>query len=603
MYKNSKFTILLPTVIACSLAAGMLLGSFLLRSGADRPARRAALSVAGTDKLNMLLRLIDAQYVDTVRMDSLTEEIIPLILENLDPHSMYFSAKDLAQANETIEGEFDGIGVVFNMATDTVIALNVIAGGPSAKAGIQGGDRIVTVEDSTIAGVGMDQNEVVKRLRGPRGSEVRLGIQRSGIDGLIPVTVRRDAIPIKSITASYLIRPDIGYIKFDQFSVNAYKELSEAIGQLKGQGMQKLILDIRGNSGGLLEQAIAISNEFLPADKMIVYTQDRAGNRETQYSDGQGEFTDEQLVVLIDEYSASSSEILAGALQDNDRGTIIGRRSYGKGLVQSQIPFPDGSAVRLTVARYYTPTGRSIQKPYSDGTESYNRELLSRYEHNELFSADSIHFADSLKYVTEGGKVVYGGGGIMPDLFRHFGHDPLFQRGGRAQHALPFHARLYGSPPRATERNPDARGTGPLLRLAAGPARRIRPLCGPAGRGTETGRNRTLERGHAGPNQSLRRPQHAAGGQCFLPQHPKHRQRGKTGARGAVGSPAGQRAPCPGHGRADRAVALAQRETTRRRMLTSHPTYFYCKYPRHYNRLARTTRTNGPFPIGTMPCR
>ena len=386
MYKNSKFTILLPTVIACSLAAGMLLGSFLLRSGADRPARRAALSVAGTDKLNMLLRLIDAQYVDTVRMDSLTEEIIPLILENLDPHSMYFSAKDLAQANETIEGEFDGIGVVFNMATDTVIVLNVIAGGPSAKAGIQGGDRIVTVEDSTIAGVGMDQNEVVKRLRGPRGSEVRLGIQRSGIDGLIPVTVRRDAIPIKSITASYLIRPDIGYIKFDQFSVNAYKELSEA-------------------------------NEFLPADKMIVYTQDRAGNRETQYSDGQGEFTDEQLVVLIDEYSASSSEILAGALQDNDRGTIIGRRSYGKGLVQSQIPFPDGSAVRLTVARYYTPTGRSIQKPYSDGTESYNRELLSRYEHNELFSADSIHFADSLKYVTEGGKVVYGGGGIMPDIF------------------------------------------------------------------------------------------------------------------------------------------------------------------------------------------
>ena len=346
MYKNSKFTILLPTVIACSLAAGMLLGSFLLRSGADRPARRAALSVAGTDKLNMLLRLIDAQYVDTVRMDSLTEEIIPLILENLDPHSMYFSAKDLAQANETIEGEFDGIGVVFNMATDTVIVLNVIAGGPSAKAGIQGGDRIVTVEDSTIAGVEMDQNEVVKRLRGPRGSEVRLGIQRSGIDGLIPVTVRRDAIPIKSITASYLIRPDIGYIKFDQFSVNAYKELSEAIGQLKGQGMQKLILDIRGNSGGLLEQAIAISNEFLPADKMIVYTQDRAGNRETQYSDGQGEFTDEQLVVLIDEYSASSSEILAGALQDNDRGTIIGRRSYGKGLVQSQIPFPDGSAVR-----------------------------------------------------------------------------------------------------------------------------------------------------------------------------------------------------------------------------------------------------------------
>lgn len=339
---------------------------------------------------------------------------------------------------------------------------------------------------------------------------------------------------------------------------------------------------------------------------MIVYTQDRAGNRETQYSDGQGEFTDEQLVVLIDEYSASSSEILAGALQDNDRGTIIGRRSYGKGLVQSQIPFPDGSAVRLTVARYYTPTGRSIQKPYSDGTESYNRELLSRYEHNELFSADSIHFADSLKYVTEGGKVVYGGGGIMPDIFVPADTSdmtPYFREvAGRnilyrftLDYTDRHRAQLNGI---RTLEEP-----GPLLRLAAGPARRIRPLCGPAGRGTETGRNRTLERGHAGPNQSLRRPQHAAGGQCFLPQHPKHRQRGKTGARGAVGSPAGQRAPCPGHGRADRAVALAQRETTRRRMLTSHPTYFYCKYPRHYNRLARTTRTNGPFPTGTMPCR
>lgn len=281
---------------------------------------------------------------------------------------------------------------------------------------------------------------------------------------------------------------------------------------------------------------------------MIVYTQDRAGNRETQYSDGQGEFTDEQLVVLIDEYSASSSEILAGALQDNDRGTIIGRRSYGKGLVQSQIPFPDGSAVRLTVARYYTPTGRSIQKPYSDGTESYNRELLSRYEHNELFSADSIHFADSLKYVTEGGKVVYGGGGIMPDIFVPADTSDMtpYFREVAGRNILYRFTLDYTDRHRAQLNG--IRTLEELDRffgLAAGPARRIRPLCGPAGRGTETGRNRTLERGHAGPNQSLRRPQHAAGGQCFLPQHPKHRQRGKTGARGAVGSPAGQRAPCP----------------------------------------------------------
>lgn len=348
MYKNSKFTILLPTVIACSLAAGMLLGSFLLRSGADRPARRAALSVAGTDKLNMLLRLIDAQYVDTVRMDSLTEGNHPADSRKSRPAFDVFQREDLAQANETIEGEFDGIGVVFNMATDTVIVLNVIAGGPSAKAGIQGGDRIVTVEDSTIAGVEMDQNEVVKRLRGPRGSEVRLGIQRSGIDGLIPVTVRRDAIPIKSITASYLIRRISAMSSSDILGQRLQR--TERKRSRTAQGTRHAEAHPRhpGNSGGLLEQAIAISNEFLPADKMIVYTQDRAGNRETQYSDGQGEFTDEQLVVLIDEYSASSSEILAGALQDNDRGTIIGRRSYGKGLVQSQIPFPDGlGRVRL----------------------------------------------------------------------------------------------------------------------------------------------------------------------------------------------------------------------------------------------------------------
>ena len=416
MYKNSKFTIILPAVVACSLVAGVLLGGLVFRM--SRPVvRRPALTAPGSDKINRLLSLIGTQYVDSVSIDSLTERVIPLILDELDPHSTYLSAQDLSRAKESIEGEFDGIGVVFNMATDTVIVLNVVNSGPSAKAGIQAGDRIVTVNDTVVAGIKMPQDSVVKRLRGPRGSQVTLGIQRAGVKDLVPFVVTRDAIPIKSIVAAYMIRPETGYIKFEQFSMNAHKELAEAIARLKEQGMKKLILDVRGNPGGLLDQAILISREFLPKGKMIVYTQDRDGNREIEYSEGNGKFMDEELVVLIDENSASASEILAGALQDNDRGTIIGRRSFGKGLVQNQIPFPDGSAVRLTVARYYTPTGRSIQKPYSNGREDYYNELLSRYQHDEMFSADSIHFADSLKYTTESGRVVYGGGGIMPDIF------------------------------------------------------------------------------------------------------------------------------------------------------------------------------------------
>ena len=416
MYKNSKFTIILPAVVACSLVAGVLLGGLVFRT--NRPVvRRPALTAPGSDKINRLLSLIGTQYVDSVSIDSLTERVIPLILDELDPHSTYLSAQDLSRAKESIEGEFDGIGVVFNMATDTVIVLNVVNSGPSAKAGIQAGDRIVTVNDTVVAGIKMPQDSVVKRLRGPRGSQVTLGIQRAGVKDLVPFVVTRDAIPIKSIVAAYMIRPETGYIKFEQFSMNAHKELAEAIARLKEQGMKKLILDVRGNPGGLLDQAILISREFLPKGKMIVYTQDRDGNREIEYSEGNGKFMDEELVVLIDENSASASEILTGALQDNDRGTIIGRRSFGKGLVQNQIPFPDGSAVRLTVARYYTPTGRSIQKPYSNGREDYYNELLSRYQHDEMFSADSIHFADSLKYTTESGRVVYGGGGIMPDIF------------------------------------------------------------------------------------------------------------------------------------------------------------------------------------------
>lgn len=417
MYKNSKFTVILPTVIACSIALGILLGGKVFRNNRTRNMPNRSLVTGNSNKIDMLLSLINTTYVDSVSIDSLIENAIPLIVDELDPHSSYLTKAEVLEANEIYDAQFDGIGVTFNMLTDTVIVLNVISGGPSADAGIQAGDRIITVNDSTIAGVKMPQNSVVKRLRGPRGSQVKLGIQRYGHKGLIPITVTRGAIPIKSILASYMIRPEIGYIRFEQFSGTSHSELIAAISSLKEQGMKKLILDIRGNGGGLLDQAIVIANEFLPVNNMIVYTQNREGQKDIQYSNGKGSFTDEELVVLIDENSASASEILAGALQDNDRGTIIGRRSFGKGLVQGQFPFPDGSALRLTIARYYTPVGRSIQKPYDKGRESYYNEVYDRYEHDEMFTADSIHFNDSLKFTTPGGKVVYGGGGIMPDIF------------------------------------------------------------------------------------------------------------------------------------------------------------------------------------------
>ena len=417
MYKNSKFTVILPTVIACSIALGILLGGKVFRNNQTRNMPNRSLVTGNSNKIDMLLSLINTTYVDSVSIDSLIENAIPLIVDELDPHSSYLTKAEVLEANEIYDAQFDGIGVTFNMLTDTVIVLNVISGGPSADAGIQAGDRIITVNDSTIAGVKMPQNSVVKRLRGPRGSQVKLGIQRYGHKGLIPITVTRGAIPIKSILASYMIRPEIGYIRFEQFSGTSHSELIAAISSLKEQGMKKLILDIRGNGGGLLDQAIVIANEFLPVNNMIVYPQNREGQKDIQYSNGKGFFTDEELVVLIDENSASASEILAGALQDNDRGTIIGRRSFGKGLVQGQFPFPDGSALRLTIARYYTPVRRSIQKPYDKGRESYYNEVYDRYEHDEMFTADSIHFNDSLKFTTPGGKVVYGGGGIMPDIF------------------------------------------------------------------------------------------------------------------------------------------------------------------------------------------
>lgn len=419
MYKNSKRTILFPLILAVGVVLGLAFGRYTGRNSTVLQLRGLLQRAQMPDnKLTQTLSFIENLYVDSISMDSLAEHVIPLLVKELDPHSVYVPADEMAELNEPLEGEFDGIGVVFNMATDTVIVLNVIPHGPSDKAGIKAGDRIIEIDDSLVAGQKIPQNRIVKRLRGRRGTKVRLGLARQHIDGLVDVEVTRDVIPIKSIEAAFRIADGIGYIKLGQFARTSTAELIRAIAALRAEGVTKLIFDLRGNAGGYLDQAISIANEFLHEGQLIVYTEDRARKQLREYADGTGSAQDMELAVLVDEGSASSSEILAGALQDNDRGTIVGRRSFGKGLVQRQIPYSDGSALRLTIARYYTPTGRSIQKPYTIGDEeNYAADMLHRYENNEFFSADSIRFADSLKRVTPGGKVVYGGGGIMPDVF------------------------------------------------------------------------------------------------------------------------------------------------------------------------------------------
>ncbi len=417
MYKNKLQAVVLPLLLAVAITAGIGIGLYVGRSGAPADAPRTVRTGGSNDKLSYTLRLIERMYVDPVNMDSIGEHVIPLLLEELDPHSVYIPLSEMARANETLDGEFDGIGVVFNMLTDTVVVLNVIPSGPSDMAGIRMGDRIIRIDDSLVAGQKINQNDIVKMLRGPRGTKVDLGVERQGIKDLVPFTVTRGIIPIKSIDAGFIITPGVGFLKLSAFSKNSYTEMMAALSRMQAEGMTRLIFDLRGNSGGFLDQAIQIANEFLPADRLIVYTMDRQHKRTEQYSDGRGRYADLPLAVLIDENSASSSEILAGALQDNDRGTIIGRRSFGKGLVQQQFEYPDHSALRLTIARYYTPAGRSIQKPYDNGSEDYAMDMVHRYEHNEFFSADSIRFADSLRYETVGGRTVYGGGGIMPDIF------------------------------------------------------------------------------------------------------------------------------------------------------------------------------------------
>ncbi len=415
MANNSKKTVAAPLLIGGGIIIGILAGYMLAPGKTVNSARPISINTKA-DKISYTMSLIEQYYVDPVSPDSLADIAIPVILGDLDPHSIYIPAKDLAAVSEPLVGEFDGIGVMFNMLTDTVVVLNVIPSGPSDKAGIQNGDRIIKINDTLVAGQKIPQDKIVKKLRGPRGTLVNLSIERQGAPDLVPITVERGIIPVKSLDAAFMIKPGIGFVKLSAFSKVSNVELAKALLELQGQGMQKLIFDLRDNSGGYFDQAISIANMFLPEGDLIVYTEDRNKVQDKNYSNGKGGFTNLPLVMLIDEGSASSSEILAGAVQDNDRGWIIGRRSFGKGLVQRQMTYHDGAELRLTTARYYTPSGRSIQKSYGHGSDEYRMDIANRFYHNEMFSADSIH-QDTLKYYTKSGRVVYGGGGIMPDTF------------------------------------------------------------------------------------------------------------------------------------------------------------------------------------------
>ena len=370
-------------------------------------------------KLQLALYAISNLYVDTTNETKLVEDAIIGMLKELDPHSTYSDPEETKEMTEPLQGNFDGIGIQFNMLTDTLYVIQVIPGGPSEKVGLMAGDRIIMVDDTLIAGVKMKNTDVMKRLRGPKNTEVRVKVQRNGVPDLIEFKIIRGKIPVYSLDAAYMADKRTGYIKLNRFAASSADEFREALAKLKKQGMKHLILDLQGNGGGYLNIAIELADEFLSKDKLIVYTEGNKQPREEAKSTSQGGFEEGRLVVLVDETSASASEIVSGAIQDWDRGVVVGRRTFGKGLVQKPIPMPDKSMIRLTVARYYTPTGRSIQKPYVNGDkEQYNHDLIDRYNRGELMSKDSIHFPDSLKYNTlEMKRTVYGGGGIMPDIF------------------------------------------------------------------------------------------------------------------------------------------------------------------------------------------
>lgn len=413
-----------PIIASLALAIGVTLGVLLPRDNqaqtSQNPSEIVTPPIGSTNfnKLNYVLFLLKSMYVDSIKTDELTEKIIPLVLEELDPHSTYVPKDEVEMANDDLEGSFSGIGVQFNIQNDTVMVVDVITGGPSEKVGILPGDRIIEVNDSVFVGKNINNTKVLKTLRGEKGTEVNVGIKRNSSDETLYFTITRGDIPVNSVDIAYPITPKVGYIKVSRFGANTYNEFVTELTKLKRLGCEEFIIDLRYNSGGYLHAAIQMINEFLEKDQLIVYTEGRSYPREDAVANGKGMFKDIPIYVLINEWSASASEIFAGAIQDQDRGIIIGRRSFGKGLVQQQVPLFDGSEVRLTIAHYYTPSGRSIQKPYEGGNlEEYENDILNRYEHGEFFSSDSIVAGDSIKYYTREGRVVYGGGGIMPDFF------------------------------------------------------------------------------------------------------------------------------------------------------------------------------------------
>lgn len=400
--KIGLLALFLITVLACP-------AQFRIHLGEDSP----------LGKLERAELAISNLYVDSVDENKLVEDAIRGMLEKLDPHSAYTTARETKSMNEPLDGNFEGIGVQFNMMQDTLVVIQPVTNGPSEKVGIIAGDRIVGVNDTAIAGVNMAKEEIMRRLRGPKGTLVRLAVVRRGIPGLLSFTVTRDKIPLKTVDAVYMIRPEVGYIRLESFGVNSPEEIAQALDTLQGQGMKSLILDLQENGGGYLQSAVAIAQQFLSANDLIVYTQGRRSPRQEYRADGSGKMQKGKLVVLINEFSASAAEIVTGAIQDQDRGMVVGRRSFGKGLVQRPFPFPDGSMIRLTIAHYYTPSGRCIQKPYRKGDlKDYEMDFDNRYKHGELTNRDSIHFDPSLKYYTlRKHRLVYGGGGIMPDEF------------------------------------------------------------------------------------------------------------------------------------------------------------------------------------------
>ena len=404
----------MPLIMAACVVVGILIGTFYanLFSG-----NRLSIINSSSNKLNNLLHIIDDQYVDTVSINGLVEKAMPQILAELDPHSVYISAKDVQAANDELKGSFSGVGIEFTIRKDTIHVQNVVKNGPAERAGIVAGDKIVTVDGKAFVGKAVTNDEATRRLKGPKDTKVKIGVVRYGEKGVLQFTVTRGDIPQKSISATYMLDDDTGYIKVKNFGENTYPELLIALARLSQEGFSNLVIDLRGNTGGYLASAVQMINEFLPKDRLIVYTEGRKSPRQEFRSDGRGSYQHIPLVVLIDEGSASASEIFAGAIQDNDRGTVIGRRSFGKGLVQQPIAFNDGSMIRLTVARYYTPSGRCIQKPYTAGDgQSYEADLLTRYQHGEFFTQDSIKHSGPA-YHTELGRTVYGGGGITPDIF------------------------------------------------------------------------------------------------------------------------------------------------------------------------------------------